>query len=525
MNKLIFKIISATLILAGLINLGLYFNKSNSDIGHYEDQITVAAEALKASLNNFFEQTQKTIFGFNQAIEQKDFDSLSKHELDQLANTYIAGDPYIKGLVLFSGNSNYVFLKDKNTRITTFADNADSLLNWQRLDKNLKPVSEWTDTYNFFLNNENKALLQSISKEGAKQKWLKIKSEIPDRRDMVLLVNYVRTKNNKDLFITYIFQTKDFAGFFLDKLKAKHPVVSFLTNEDKILTPIVTQDTVYVNKIKMEEEQISKIFKTWDARDKFAHSFSFEMNGHVYWTRVESIPNKLGIKAFALTFSQESLYEMFTSLNRTLLYLGFGLMAAGLALLLFLKFKGKRTKNTKTEEKPEPLSKEEIEKMLAAGESGSVEYKSSLRYDYRQEKENKALEDVILKSIAAFANAQGGVLFIGVDDEGNILGLENDFSTLKKKDIDYFELHLRKLINNQFGIHFASRHLTIRFPEIEGKIISVVQINPSGKPVYVKVKNKQGQWVEKFYVRMGNSSQEITSLKEMEEYIEHRFRK
>ncbi len=37
-----------------------------------------------------------------------------------------------------------------------------------------------------------------------------------------------------------------------------------------------------------------------------------------------------------------------------------------------------------------------------------------------------------MKTIAAFGNTDGGIFLIGVDDDKNILGLENDFQTLKK---------------------------------------------------------------------------------------------
>ena len=105
-----------------------------------------------------------------------------------------------------------------------------------------------------------------------------------------------------------------------------------------------------------------------------------------------------------------------------------------------------------------------------------------------------------------------------------ILGLEPDFNTLKKQDADYFELHLRKLINNQYGIRFSNKHLHIQFPVIDGKTICIIHIYPSDSPLYVKVKNNQGKMVEKFYVRSGNSSQEITSLQEINDYINDRFK-
>jgi hypothetical protein len=47
-----------------------------------------------------------------------------------------------------------------------------------------------------------------------------------------------------------------------------------------------------------------------------------------------------------------------------------------------------------------------IEDLISEGESDELEFKSSLRWDYAQQFMNKKLEDVILKSVAAFANTQ-----------------------------------------------------------------------------------------------------------------------
>ena len=60
----------------------------------------------------------------------------------------------------------------------------------------------------------------------------------------------------------------------------------------------------------------------------------------------------------------------------------------------------------------------DIKKIINEGESAVVEFKSTLRYDSYSEKINKSLEEVIMKSIAAFANAEGGRLFIGISDDG-----------------------------------------------------------------------------------------------------------
>ena len=55
-----------------------------------------------------------------------------------------------------------------------------------------------------------------------------------------------------------------------------------------------------------------------------------------------------------------------------------------------------------------------IQSLIATGESAVVEFKSSLRWDHVQRKRNKALELVIVKTIAGFLNHDGGDLLIGV---------------------------------------------------------------------------------------------------------------
>jgi len=161
--------------------------------------------------------------------------------------------------------------------------------------------------------------------------------------------------------------------------------------------------------------------------------------------------------------------------------------------------------------------------MIKGGETEYVEFKSSLRWDYRESKSNKILEEVIMKSICAFANAKGGNLFIGVNDELEIIGLDNDFNSLKKNDADYFELHLRKLIVNQYGIAFSNDNLKISFPKINDKIICIIQIKASKNPIFLKTRNKQGNEIEKFYVRSGNASQQLSSLTDINEYVKIRF--
>jgi hypothetical protein len=174
---------------------------------------------------------------------------------------------------------------------------------------------------------------------------------------------------------------------------------------------------------------------------------------------------------------------------------------------------------TATEEAAEPAS---IDDLIAEGESDELEFKSSIRWDYRHECPSKKLEEVILKSVAAFANGQGGTLLIGVSNDGTVLGLERDYAALGGADRDRFELHLRNILNHCFGVSFVTNRLRLNFPAANGTEICQIDVSPAQNPVIVKLTDKNGQAIERFYVRSGNASPELP-LSEMNAYIRERF--
>ena len=90
-----------------------------------------------------------------------------------------------------------------------------------------------------------------------------------------------------------------------------------------------------------------------------------------------------------------------------------------------------------------------IDERIVEGESNELEFKSTLRWNLDTDRVDKKLEDVIMKAIAAFANAEGGSLLIGVNDEGTVIGLAHDYASLHG-DRDEFQLHLNSLVCNYF---------------------------------------------------------------------------
>ena len=156
----------------------------------------------------------------------------------------------------------------------------------------------------------------------------------------------------------------------------------------------------------------------------------------------------------------------------------------------------------------EPQGLEELEslsilELIKSGETDKVEFKSSLIWDYKLKRKNKLIGETIAKTISCFMNSKGGILLIGLDDEGNVLGLENDLAQLKKANLDEFELHLTNVINSYLG-KINRAFVNIKSETANDKVVAAVLVDKSPRPVFVKHKGKK-----EFYIRAGNSCQPL----------------
>jgi predicted HTH transcriptional regulator len=140
--------------------------------------------------------------------------------------------------------------------------------------------------------------------------------------------------------------------------------------------------------------------------------------------------------------------------------------------------------------------------LIAQGESDTLEFKSSARWDTKENRQNPVMEKVIVKTVAGFLNYEkGGTLLIGVADDGTILGLDHDLQTLKNKpNLDGYELFLHNLLLGAYGKD-SGQFIHISFPVTGGKTVCRIDVKPSARPVFVK--DEKGQ---QFYARVGNQT-------------------
>src|SRR5271157_6475169 len=145
----------------------------------------------------------------------------------------------------------------------------------------------------------------------------------------------------------------------------------------------------------------------------------------------------------------------------------------------------------------------DLRALIARGESVNLEFKSSFRWDMKESKLNRALENVVLKTLAGYMNGNGGTLLIGVADDGSIVGLENDYKTLKKQDRDGFEQALMTAIATQLGGD-ACHSVQAVFHSVDHRDVCRVIASPAHRPVYLRA----GE-TPKLYVRTGVSTREL----------------
>lgn len=161
-----------------------------------------------------------------------------------------------------------------------------------------------------------------------------------------------------------------------------------------------------------------------------------------------------------------------------------------------------------------PEFRKSIYDYVADGESHEVEFKSTLRTNLHTNSRDPRMEHAILKTIAGFLNTHGGVLTIGVTDDGTPIGIEVDGF----ENEDKMSLHLVNLIKDRMGPTIM-QFLHIRYEDFEGSRVMVVESAQSKTPVFVKDSN-----AEHFYIRTGPSTTELMAS-QTQEFLRQRFDK
>ena len=166
---------------------------------------------------------------------------------------------------------------------------------------------------------------------------------------------------------------------------------------------------------------------------------------------------------------------------------------------------------------------------ILRGETSAQELKSSLLYNHSRaaaqpdapaaQLKSDEVTFSCLKTIGAFLSSSGGVLYIGVDDQSQMLGIEYDFLLLKngEGDRDSWELCLRDIIQGRFKDGASiNDYVEVGFVEVEGKTLARIRVLRRSRLSLVR--KSEGCAL---FRRQGNRTVEV-KMEDVEEFLELR---
>ena len=512
-------ILSILLIIFGLTIIIVSYLRQNNPT-YAEAAFATQSEKFDLIFEEFTSEVKENIFTIKNKYPVKFVlkDSLEYRDyfLERLSNSKA-----INSIGYFQGDHKFVIRKENSSYVMA----VDSLTNsevvkWERFDKGQK-IGSWYESFEKSIYNSS--WYQDLMSQNEQLTWYLRKSvNIDDANNRIELfyVGYSYMVNNLKTTIVLAYSKERLFQEFGFTSKKVHPRLSFMNVDGKELhlnTNKIDQESDSLAAPLIDSLQISIANHFKNFRNVAQGSFNFKFKNEVYWNSFKRLSGESGIQYYLFTVPSKQLLpntnSLFTDYSS---WFALVLIIIGLVLLFIRK---------RFFYLPNKMKIPPVTELLKEDENRYLEFKSSLRWDYRQEKVNPELEKVIMKTIAAFGNTDGGILLIGVDDDKNIVGLENDFQSLKKTDADYYEVHLRNIMHKLMGVKYVSKYIRTQFETVDHeKVICKIKVISANEPLYIKYPNKNGQQEEKFYVRSGNSSHEIKSIREINDYINSKFK-
>ncbi len=142
-----------------------------------------------------------------------------------------------------------------------------------------------------------------------------------------------------------------------------------------------------------------------------------------------------------------------------------------------------------------------VSELLRHMETHRVEFKASARVALATEVPEKVINEGVIKTVAAFLNSAGGTLGIGINDNGDIIGLQPDLD-FKHQDLDGYQNWLTTLLVQNIGGGVVGAHVGFRFESVGPAVVCLVDVDRSPSPVYAKTTKGNSC----FYVRINNTT-------------------
>ncbi|MFK5894777.1 MAG: putative DNA binding domain-containing protein [Pseudomonadota bacterium] len=471
------------------------------------------------------------------SIKPADIEKLNQQFIPLLENIR-----HISSVIIASSTGEQYFLlrAENQWLVRTFQNKQKNqqTVKWSRLDNNGQQIKSWQETINYDM--KSRPWYQGAIDMAGKREFFISKPYLFFTQNIpgITFAGVYQPQKNNDQLATenaenkrYIFAidiTLENISQTLSELKIGENGKAFLlTREGALLLPGKSRDVYqgsqdsggFINLSKKKHQNIMiDAITNWKNNQQTGQPIVFSINGQRWWSQFFSFNSRQNSLQAAIIVPEREFVHVLQ--RKSVIFFPAVVLITLFAILAAWFIVKSNTKRQKEMPKIEFISndfKSELYDLLRRGESETLELKSTMRKNLRSGKHGKEIELAWLKGVVGFLNTTGGILLIGVDDDGVLLGLEAD----EFENEDKIQLHFKNLINQHIGLEF-SKYINFFLEQVaeqeKHKKIIVIECKKSHQPAFLYNKND-----ETFYIRSGPASVSLSISKALQYIQGHKF--
>ena len=154
-----------------------------------------------------------------------------------------------------------------------------------------------------------------------------------------------------------------------------------------------------------------------------------------------------------------------------------------------------------------------IKATIIRGESKKLEFKQTFQFCVRTKQKEDYVETSALKTLVGFMNTEGGTLLVGVEDSGEILGIETERDKFHKGSDDKFFLRIKDRVEKRIGLD-ALKNIDMQITKVDQSDVLSIICERSNQETFLDGKE--------FYIRNTPSTDKLEG-RDLTNYIKERF--
>ncbi len=435
--------------------------------------------------------------------------------------------PQISSVILATSEGDEYFFtrEDDNwlSRHTNPKEYGQNSVKWQLWSSNNKLIKEWQANSDYAPHKRPWYQLGLTTNNEFPIKWTTPYSFYTQQIPGVTGVTHWKDENNITYVLAFDVTLSEIAQSLSSSNSTKKDISYLISPNGEIILPpgnlpltkgTPTKGGLFIPGEDKTNYIIFDSVNNWlTSQSKLDQAISFSRNGKLWWYKI-----------FALDTYHNSIYagvivpetELFDIINDNIKFILSGITILIIMTLIMVNVLVKKYAHQLKDVPKTSISSDdftnEVYQLLRLGESETLEFKSTMRKNLKTGKNGKEIEIAWLKGLVGFMNTHGGILLIGVDDDANILGIDED----EFENEDKILLHFKNLLNQHIGLEFSNL-INLIINDIEGKTILVIECQRAERPTFLYNKN-----TEDFYIRSGPSSVKL-SISKVLRYVQNRY--